>query len=307
MFAAPAEPELKTAAPEEISDSFVVSLEEFSGPFDVLLSLIAKHRLDVTALALHQVTDDFVAYIKARGDEWTLDEATEFLVIAATLLDLKAARLIPGGEVEDEEDIAVLEARDLLLARLLQYRAFKEMSADFKYRLATAGRQHPRAAGLDDKFAKLLPEVELGMGPDDFANLAARALEPKLPDVISVAHIHAARVSVREQAAIIVERLRRVGQASFRTLTRDCDTTLLVVARFLALLEIYRDGLVTFDQATPLGELYVRWIGDDEVNIDAMREIDEFDSTQVQDFRTQLGDVDISEPLVDKTGEQPNE
>jgi segregation and condensation protein A len=266
MFAASAEPDLKTAAPEETSDSFVVSLEEFSGPFDVLLSLIAKHRLDVTALSLHQVTDDFLAYIKARGDEWTLDEATEFLVIAATLLDLKAARLIPGGEVEDEEDIAILEARDLLLARLLQYRAFKEMSADFKHRLATAGRQHPRAAGLDEKFAKLLPEVELGMGPDDFANLAARALEPKLPDIISVAHIHAARVSVREQAAIIVERLRRVGQASFRTLTRDCDTTLLVVARFLALLEIYRDGLVTFDQPTPLGELYVRWIGDDDLD-----------------------------------------
>jgi segregation and condensation protein A len=181
------------------------------------------------------------------------------------------------------------------------------MSADFKHRLATAGRQHPRAAGLDEKFAKLLPEVELGMGPDDFANLAARALEPKLPDVISVAHIHAARVSVREQAAIIVERLRRVGQASFRTLTRDCDTTLLVVARFLALLEIYRDGLISFDQPTPLGELYVRWIGDDDVNIDAMREIDEFDTTQVQDFRTQLGDVDVSEPLSDETGEMPNE
>jgi segregation and condensation protein A len=236
-----------------------------------------------------------------------LDEATEFLVIAATLLDLKAARLIPGGEVEDEEDIAILEARDLLLARLLQYRAFKEMSADFKYRLATAGRQHPRAAGLDDKFAKLLPEVELGMGPDDFANLAARALEPKLPDIISVAHIHAARVSVREQAAIIVERLRRVGQASFRTLTRDCDTTLLVVARFLALLEIYRDGLVTFDQPTPLGELYVRWIGDDDLDADSLREIDEFDTTEVQDFRTQLGDVEATEQVDDEIGEKPNE
>jgi segregation and condensation protein A len=307
MFAASAEPDLETAAPEETSDSFVVSLEEFSGPFDVLLSLIAKHRLDVTELSLHQVTDDFLGYIKARGDEWTLDEATEFLVIAATLLDLKAARLIPGGEVEDEEDIAILEARDLLLARLLQYRAFKQMSADFKHLLATAGRQHPRGTGLDEKFAKLLPEVELGMGPDDFANLAARALEAKLPDVISVAHIHAARVSVREQAAIIVERLRRVGQASFRTLTRDCDSTLLVVARFLALLEIYGDGLVTFDQPTPLGELYVRWIGDDDVDLDSMREIDEFDSTQVQDFRSQFGDVDSTKQVSDEKGNQTNE
>jgi segregation and condensation protein A len=279
----------QTAMADEV-DSFVVQLDEFQGPFDVLLSLIAKHRLDVTALALHTVTDDFVAYIKNLGDSWTLDEATEFLVIAATLLDLKAARLLPGGEVEDEEDIAILEARDLLLARLLQYRAFKQMSADFKYRLATAGRMHPRAVGLDERFQKLLPEVELNLSPDDFANLAARALEPKLPEVISIAHIHAAKVSVREQAAIMVERLRRSGQLSFRQLTKDCDTTLLIVARFLGLLEIYRDGVVMFDQPIPLGELYVRWVGGEADGVS--HEIDEFDSTidefdvkEVQDFR----------------------
>ena len=280
----------QTAQADEV-DSFVVQLDEFQGPFDVLLSLIAKHRLDVTALALHTVTDDFVAYIKDRGDEWSLDEATEFLVIAATLLDLKAARLLPGGEVEDEEDIAILEARDLLLARLLQYRAFKEMSAEFKHLLATAGRMHPRTVGLDERFQKLLPEVEINLSPDDFANLAARALEPKLPEVISIAHIHAAKVSVREQAAIIVERLRRSGQATFRQLTVDCDSTLLIVARFLALLEIYRDGVVMFDQPTPLGELYVRWIGNDEDQLIG-HEIDEFDTTidefdpeVVQEFR----------------------
>jgi segregation and condensation protein A len=279
----------QTAMADEV-DSFVVQLDEFQGPFDVLLSLIAKHRLDVTALALHTVTDDFVAYIKNLGDSWTLDEATEFLVIAATLLDLKAARLLPGGEVEDEEDIAILEARDLLLARLLQYRAFKQMSADFKYRLATAGRMHPRAVGLDERFQKLLPEVELNLSPDDFANLAARALEPKLPEIISIAHIHAAKVSVREQAAIMVERLRRSGQLSFRQLTKDCDTTLLIVARFLGLLEIYRDGVVMFDQPIPLGELYVRWVGGEADGVS--HEIDEFDSTidefdvkEVQDFR----------------------
>ncbi len=279
----------QTAMADEV-DSFVVQLDEFQGPFDVLLSLIAKHRLDVTALALHTVTDDFVAYIKNLGDSWTLDEATEFLVIAATLLDLKAARLLPGGEVEDEEDIAILEARDLLLARLLQYRAFKQMSADFKYRLATAGRMHPRAVGIDERFQKLLPEVELNLSPDDFANLAARALEPKLPEVISIAHIHAAKVSVREQAAIMVERLRRSGQLSFRQLTKDCDTTLLIVARFLGLLEIYRDGVVMFDQPIPLGELYVRWVGGEADGVS--HEIDEFDSTidefdvkEVQDFR----------------------
>ncbi len=280
----------QTAMADEV-DSFVVQLDEFQGPFDVLLSLIAKHRLDVTALALHTVTDDFITYIKERGDDWSLDEATEFLVIAATLLDLKAARLLPGGEVEDEEDIAILEARDLLLARLLQYRAFKEMSADFKYMLATAGRMRPRTVGLDDRYLKLLPEVEINLSPDDFANLAARALEPKLPEVISMAHLHAAKVSVREQAAIIVERLSRLGQATFRQLTVDCDTTLLIVARFLALLEIYRDGNVMFDQPTPLGELYVRWVGSDNEEA-IMREIDEFETTvdefaveQAQQFR----------------------
>lgn len=281
------------------STSFIVHIEEYEGPFDVLLSLIAKHRLDVTALALHEITDEFLAYIKTEGDDWSLDEATSFLVIAATLLDLKAARLLPGGEVEDEEDIAVLEARDLLIARLLQYRAFKEMSNDFRHRLETAGRMHPRSVSLEEKFAKLLPEPIIGMDADAFANLAARAMEPKLPDVISIAHIHAAQVSVREQAAIIVDRLRRVGNATFRQLTLDCDTTLLVVARFLALLEIYRDGVVLFDQPVPLGELHVRWVGEEGAFVP--REIDEFDSTvdqfaeeEVQKFRDELGDVNLS-------------
>lgn len=285
---APAEPSV-LVEPGENSHSFLVHLEEFSGPFDVLLSLIAKHRLDVTAMALHTVTDDFIAYIKDAGDEWSLDEATEFLVIAATLLDLKAARLLPGGEVEDEEDIAILEARDLLLARLLQYRAFKQMAIDFKQRLETAGRMHARSVSLEERFMQLMPEVQIGLDPDAFANLASRALEPKLPEVISIAHIHAARVSVREQAAIIVERLRRVGHATFRSLTIDCDTTLLVVARFLALLEIYRDGVVLFDQPVPLGDLHIRWVGEEGSGI--IREIDEFDTTEVQEFRDGLGDV----------------
>lgn len=279
-----------TAAPEE---SFVVQLEEFSGPFDVLLSLIAKHRLDVTALALHQVTDDFLAYIRSAGEDWSLDEATQFLVIAATLLDLKAARLLPGGEVEDDEDLAILEARDLLLARLLAYRAFKEVSQEFRDLLTAASLVRPRTAGIDERFATLLPEVVIPVGPDDLANIAARALEPKLPPVISVAHIHEARVSVREQAAIIIDRLRRAGHATFSALTRDCDTTLLVVARFLALLEIYRDGVVVFEQPVPLGELQVRWVGDADAVLG--HDIDEFDTTQdefaasqVQEFRERL-------------------
>ncbi|MDA8437041.1 MAG: segregation/condensation protein A [Actinomycetales bacterium] len=245
----------------ESGTGFSVRLEEFEGPFDLLLSLIAKHRLDVTVLALHTVIDDFLAHIRARGPEWDLDEATEFLVVAATLLDLKAARLLPSGEVEDEEDLALLEARDILFARLLQYRAYKDVSAVLGELLRTGSRRHPREVGLDPEFSGLLPEVLIGLGPLEFAALAARALAPKPVPQVGVGHIHAVRVSVREQAAILVDRLRRHPSATFRSLTSDCDTTLLVVARFLALLELYRDGSVAFDQVSPLGELHVRWTG----------------------------------------------
>lgn len=249
------------AATAQTQTGFSVRLDEFEGPFDLLLSLIAKHRLDVTVLAIHTVIDDFLAHIRARGADWDLDEATEFLVVAATLLDLKAARLLPSGEVEDEEDLALLEARDLLFARLLQYRAYKDVSVVFAELMRTGARRHPREVGLDPEFAGLLPEVLIGLGPVEFAALAARALAPKPVQTVSVTHIHAVRVSVREQAAILVDRLRRHPSATFRSLTADCDTTLLVVARFLALLELYRDGAVAFDQMSPLGELHVRWTG----------------------------------------------
>ena len=250
---------------------FSVRLDEFEGPFDLLLSLIAKHRLDVTVLALHTVIDDFLAHIRARGPEWDLDEATEFLVVAATLLDLKAARLLPSGEVEDEEDLALLEARDILFARLLQYRAYKDVSAVLGELLRTGSRRHPREVGLDPEFSGLLPEVLIGLGPLEFAALAAKALAPKPVPQVGVGHIHAVRVSVREQAAILVDRLRRHPSATFRSLTSDCDSTLLVVARFLALLELYRDGSVAFDQVSPLGELHIRWTGpaDGEVAVAA--------------------------------------
>ena len=241
--------------------AFAVRLEEFEGPFDLLLSLIAKHRLDVTVLALHTVIDDFLAHIRARGPEWDLDEATEFLVVAATLLDLKAARLLPSGEVEDEDDLALLEARDILFARLLQYRAYKDVSAVLAEMMRSGGRRHPREVGLDPQFANLLPEVLIGLGPLEFAAMAASALAPKPAPTVSIAHIHAVRVSVREQAAVLVDRLRRHPSSTFRGLTGDAESTLVVVARFLALLELYREGAVAFDQVTPLGELHIRWTG----------------------------------------------
>jgi segregation and condensation protein A len=242
-------------------DAFQVRLDVFEGPFDLLLQLIGKHQLDVTEVALSKVTDDFIAHIRALGPGWDLGQATEFLVVAATLLDLKAARLLPGAEVEDEEDLALLEARDLLFARLLQDRAYKEAAAHLGGLLAAESRRFPRQVSLEPRYAGLLPEVLLGLGPAEFAAMAAKALAPRPEEHVAVDHVHGGTVSVREQTALLHERLRRSGSASFRHLTADCASTLEVVARFLGLLELYREGLVAFEQAQALGELHIRWTG----------------------------------------------
>jgi segregation and condensation protein A len=268
-------------APGAAPAQFQVHLDVFEGPFDLLLGLLAKHQLDVTEVALSRVTDEFIAHLRATGSSFDLDQASEFLVIAATLLDLKAARLLPSGQVEDEDDLALLEARDLLFARLLQYRAYKEVAGILAVRLADESRRFPRLVGLEPRFAGLLPEVLLGLGPFEFASLAARALAPRPVPHLPVTHLHAPLVSVREQAVLLVERLRAARSTTFRALTDDAELTLLVVARFLALLDLYRDGAVAFEQVTPLGELHVRWtatdefeVGDDGGTVDDEPEVD---------------------------------
>ncbi|MCW2946856.1 MAG: chromosome segregation and condensation protein ScpA [Actinoallomurus sp.] len=255
-------------AAEEQNRGFQVHLDNFEGPFDLLLGLIAKHKLDITEVSLHKVTDEFIAHIRSHGNEWDLDQASYFLLVAATLLDLKAARLLPAGEVEDEEDLALLEARDLLFARLLQYRAYKEVAAVFSGRIAEESRRFARVVPMEPRFANLLPEVLIGLGPVEFARLAARTLAPKPEPTVSVAHIYAPQASVREQAKLLVERLRRMQRATFGILTADCAGTYEVVARFLALLELYREQAVALEQLEPLGELYVTWTGADDGNVD---------------------------------------
>ncbi|GAA0973286.1 hypothetical protein GCM10009555_027910 [Acrocarpospora macrocephala] len=247
-----------TSAPEE---GFHVHLEVFQGPFDLLLGLISKHKLDITEVSLHQVTDEFIAYIRSRGPEWDLDQTSHFLLVAATLLDLKAARLLPTGEVEDEEDLALLEARDLLFARLLQYRAYKEVAKVFSGRMAEEALRYPRLVPMEAAFANLLPELILGIGPEQLARIAMKVFAPKAPPTVSVTHMYQPLASVREQAAILVERLRRAGRATFRSLTSDCAGTYEVVARFLAVLELFREAAVSFEQLEPLGDLYVTWTG----------------------------------------------
>jgi segregation and condensation protein A len=282
-------------APEEITSEqaqaiapesgFRIHLDNFDGPFDLLLQLISRHKLDITEISLSIVTDEFIAYIRAleqSGEGWKLDQATEFLVIAATLLDLKAARLLPSGEIEDEEDLALLEARDILFARLLQYRAFKEIAANFAEAISKADKSFPRVVALDPTLSSLLPEVLIGVGPERFAAIADRVLTPKAPPVVAVEHLHSALVSVTEESRLVVEALRRSRSLSFRSLIEGADSTLVVVARFLALLDLYRQGALRFEQVVALGELQISWVGSDEGEILVTNEFDIPVSEEIQ-------------------------
>ena len=246
---------------EESERSFSVILDNFEGPFDLLLSLISKHKLDITEIALSQVTDEFIDYIKHQGPGWDLDQASNFLVVGATLLDLKTARLLPQGEVDDEGDLALLEARDLLFARLLQYRAFKQVAGWIEQVLTTQSARVPRPGGLEDEFASLLPEVQITCTPDEFALLALKAMTPAAREEVFIEHMYMPQVSVAEQANLMADRLQRTPATTFRALVADAESTMVWVARFLAVLELYRSDLVVFEQLDPLAELVIRWVG----------------------------------------------
>ncbi|WP_204920547.1 segregation/condensation protein A [Microlunatus panaciterrae] len=260
--------------PDSSGGKFQVHLANFEGPFDLLLQLISRHKMDITEVALSRVTDEFIAHIRAAGPQWDLEQTSQFVLVAATLLDLKAARLIPSGEVDDPEDLALLEARDLLFARLLQYRAFKQIAAFLAGTLESQGRRYPRTVGLEPQFAHLLPEVTITITLDRFAALAVKAMTPKEADVVSLAHLHAPTVSVREQAQIVVDRLRRARALTFRALTGDSPDRVTTVCRFLSLLELFREGAVAFEQLTPLGELTIRWTGADDGDLQISDEFD---------------------------------
>ena len=257
---------------------FEVHLDNFEGPFDLLLGLISKHKLDITEIALASVTDEFIAHIRRAQEadtDWDLGQASEFLLVAATLLDIKAARLLPQSAATDDDDFALIEARDLLFARLLQYRAFKDIARAFADQMATAGKMTARQAGLEPQFASLLPELVMGITPEQLAMVAARALTPKVPPTVGLEHLHVAQVSVREQAALLVDRLRRDRMATFRDLVADADETIVIVARFLALLELFKEGAIAFEQPEALGALTVRWTGSDAGEVDVSEEFDE--------------------------------
>jgi segregation and condensation protein A len=260
-----------------VAGAFSVHLDNFDGPFDLLLQLISRHKMDITEISLSLVTDEFIAFIRAleaSGEGWRLDQATEFLVVAATLLDLKAARLLPSGEVDDEGDLALLEARDILFARLLQYRAFKEIAATFSERITMADKFFPRVVALDPTLSALLPEVLIGVGAQRFAAIAERVLTPKVSPVVSVEHLHFPLVSVAEESRLVVEALRRSKSLSFRNLVSDAENTMVIVARFLALLDLYRQGVLRFDQVIAMGELQISWTGSESGEVEITDEFD---------------------------------
>ena len=255
---------------EGVPSGFSVSLANFAGPFDLLLSLIARHQLDITEVALAEVTDEFIAYVtglrdpdgaRTGRDLDALEASSAFLVVAATLLDLKTARLLPAGTSDAEEDVALLEARDLLFARLLQYKAFRDISTLMSQKMQAESHRLPRQTTLDPRFASVLPELVWTLSPEQFGALAEEVLArpARQPEQVGLAHLHAPPVSVREQSGLLAARLRQAGRLTFRELVSDAGSTLVVVARFLALLEMFRDRAVTFDQEVPLGELVVRW------------------------------------------------
>jgi len=252
-------PPVDAAPREEGRRPFHVRLDNFDGPFDLLLQLINQRRMDVTEVALHQVTDDFLGHIKAMGTRWDLDQVTEFLVIAATLLDLKAARLLPDTTDDGAVDDDMFQARDLLFARLLAYRAYQQVAALFAELEAGALRRYPRAVTLEARYLGLLPEIRIGMTPEQFAAMAGTVFRPKPPPTVNLDHLHAPRVSVADHTAVLRAMLAERGIATFGELVAGCTATLEVVARFLGLLNLYRESAVAFDQPEPLGTLTVRW------------------------------------------------
>ncbi|OOB89859.1 segregation and condensation protein A [Rathayibacter sp. VKM Ac-2630] len=244
----------------EAAGGFRVALANFEGPFDLLLSLIAKQQVDITEIALSAVTDEFLSYLHGIDTLEGLDRASEFLVVAATLLDLKIAGLLPQGELVDAEDAALLEARDLLFARLLQYRAFKQVSSWFAERIEIETARHVRDVPLEEEYRARKPELVWTLSAEDFGALAAFALAPREIPTVGLDHLHAPLISIREQAAYVVGVLRERSTATFRELIATAEEKGVIVARFIAVLELYRHAAIAFEQPEPLGELTLQWV-----------------------------------------------
>ena len=261
-----AEAEISTE--ESATSGFRVNLEVYSGPFDALLGMIANNRLELTEVSLSSITEEFLTYVRGLDFTKNMDEASAFLDIASILVEAKSVAILPGGEdsQHDEQSLEALRERDLLFARLLQYRAYKQAAGDFRARIAANSGRFPHPAAMDEGVAAMLPELVWTLTPLELAQLAAQVIANAPASEVSIHQLHVPLVDLRAQSLVVRDRLIAALESkgdqsiSFSELTRDCTSRIEVVARFMAVLVFFKQGVLQYQQDGPCAELHLRWV-----------------------------------------------
>lgn len=270
-----AEAEISTE--ESATSGFQVNLEVYSGPFDALLGMIANNKLELTEVSLSSITEEFLTYVRGLDFTKNMDEASAFLDIASILVEVKSVAILPGGEdnQHDEQSLEALRERDLLFARLLQYRAYKQAAGDFRARIAANSGRFPHPAAMDEGVAAMLPELVWTLTPLELAQLAAQVIANAPASEVSIHQLHVPLVDLRAQSLVVRDRLIAALESkgdqsmSFSELTRDCTSRIEVVARFMAVLVFFKQGVLQYQQDGPFAELHLRWVpGVDETMSD---------------------------------------
>ncbi|MDB6566710.1 segregation and condensation protein A [Bifidobacterium longum] len=261
-----AEAEISTE--ESATSGFRVNLEVYSGPFDALLGMIANNKLELTEVSLSSITEEFLTYVRGLDFTKNMDEASAFLDIASILVEAKSVAILPGGEdsQHDEQSLEALRERDLLFARLLQYRAYKQAAGDFRARIAANSGRFPHPAAMDEGIAAMLPELVWTLTPLELAQLAAQVIANAPASEVSIHQLHVPLVDLRAQSLVVRDRLIAALESkgdqsiSFSELTRDCTSRIEVVARFMAVLVFFKQGVLQYQQDGPFAELHLRWV-----------------------------------------------
>lgn len=257
--------------------SLAVETPVFQGPFDLLLHLILQDQVDLYEVRVCDIVDAYLGELE-RMDSMDLEVATEFVLIAATLIELKSRRLLPDdGDIDLDEELALWEERDLLLSRLVECKTFKDAAVAMAGIANEAGRSYPRRAGVDDRFVGLLPDLLARTTPDDLRSAFIRAVAPKPVPHVDTGHIHQIRVTVTDAVAELLDELPRLGRATFAELTADLVERIEVIVRFLAVLELFKQGWIDLEQPQTLGMLSVVWKGADDVDAEDLAFVDAYD------------------------------
>ena len=248
-----------------IGSGFQVNLEVYSGPFDALLGMIANNKLELTEVSLSSITEEFLAYVRGLDFTKNMDEASAFLDVASILVEAKSVAILPGGEENHEQSLEALRERDLLFARLIQYRAYKQAAGDFRARFAANSGRFPHPAYMDEGIQAMLPELVWTLTPAELAKLAAQVIANAPASEVSVHQLHVPLVDLRAQSVVVRDRLRKALESgsqsmSFSELTQDCASRIEVVARFMAVLVFFKQGVLQYRQNGPFEELHLRWV-----------------------------------------------